>query len=296
MQLPNTRNAKMLMHKISQQLLPIYESREAENIAWLVMEELFGFRRMDAIMQNTVVAEEADIQKLHEVVALLVKGCPVQYALGLAWFYGRKFEVNSAVLIPRPETEELVQLVLKDIKGKDDLRMLDIGTGSGCIAISLALESPSCTVFACDISDPALAMAQKNAENLQAGVQFFQCDILAESNSIEGLDVIVSNPPYVLNAEKVKMHKNVLDYEPFHALFVPDDDPLMFYRAIAKYGQKTLGEKGLLYFEINEAKGRDMLKLLQEMGYADCNILPDLHGKDRFVRACWRPGQGRRFY
>ncbi|MCC5929325.1 MAG: peptide chain release factor N(5)-glutamine methyltransferase [Cyclobacteriaceae bacterium] len=278
------------MEKISQQLLPVYEPREAENIALLVMEELFDVKRMDIIMHCPLEMDLAQLQKLNDVLALLVQGSPVQYALGSAWFYGRKFEVNSAVLIPRPETEELVQVIVDDIKGRDGLRMLDIGTGSGCIAISLALESPSCTVFACDISDPALAMAQKNAENLHARVQFFQSDILTERNNIEGLDVIVSNPPYVLNAERDKMHRNVLDYEPLQALFVPDDDPLMFYRAIAKYGQKTLGEKGLLYFEINEAKGRDMLKLLQEMGYADCNILPDLHGKDRFVRACWKPG------
>jgi release factor glutamine methyltransferase len=290
MQPPNTHNAKMLMHEISQQLLPVYEPREAENIACLVMEELFGFRRMDAIMQNTVVAEEADIQKLHEVMALLVKACPVQYAMGSAWFYGKKFEVNSAVLIPRPETEGLVQLVLNDAGGKDGLRILDIGTGSGCIAISLALELSSCALFACDISVEALDTAKKNAENFRAGVEFFPSDILKESNYMQELDVIVSNPPYVLEAEKAVMHRNVLDFEPSQALFVPDDDPLKFYRAIAAYGQQALRKNGLIYFEINEVKGRDVLMLLSEKGYTDCSILPDFHGKDRFVRGSWGKG------
>lgn len=278
------------MQEISQQLLPIYELREAENIAWLVMEELFGFRRMDAIMQKTLVAEEADIHKLHEVVALLVKGCPVQYALGSAWFYGRKFKVNSSVLIPRPETEGLVELVLKDAIGKQGLRMLDIGTGSGCIAISLALELAPCTVFACDISPEALDTAKKNAVNLGAGVEFFPSDILKESNYLQELDVIVSNPPYVLETERAEMHRNVLDFEPSQALFVPDEDPLRFYRAIAAYGQRALRKNGLIYFEINEAKGLDMLMLLKDMEYADCSILPDVHGKDRFVKGSWGKG------
>lgn len=209
---------------------------------------------------------------------------PLQYIEGRTLFLGREFWVAPGVLIPRPETEELVELMLKEIPA--DARILDVGTGSGCIAISLAKELPDALVTAWDVSPEALSVARANARKLQADVRFVECDVLACQVDEVGLyDVIVSNPPYVTEAEKADMEPNVLQWEPSLALFVPDDDPLRFYRRIAVLGRDMLTDGGRLYFEINRAYGREMVEMLRTMGYVRVRVEKDLSQNDRFVIA-----------
>lgn len=208
----------------------------------------------------------------------------MQYIEGRTLFLGREFWVAPGVLIPRPETEELVELMLKEIPA--DARILDVGTGSGCIAISLAKELPDALVTAWDVSPEALSVARANARKLQADVRFVECDVLACQVDEVGLyDVIVSNPPYVTEAEKADMEPNVLQWEPSLALFVPDDDPLRFYRRIAVLGRDMLTDGGRLYFEINRAYGREMVEMLRTMGYVRVRVEKDLSQNDRFVIA-----------
>ena len=208
----------------------------------------------------------------------------MQYIEGRTLFLGREFWVAPGVLIPRPETEELVELMLKEIPA--DARILDVGTGSGCIAISLAKELPDTLVTAWDVSPEALSVARANARKLQADVRFVECDVLACQVDEVGLyDVIVSNPPYVTEAEKADLEPNVLQWEPSLALFVPDDDPLRFYRRIAVLGRDMLADGGRLYFEINRAYGREMVEMLRAMGYVGVRVEKDLSQNDRFVIA-----------
>lgn len=209
---------------------------------------------------------------------------PLQYIEGRTLFLGREFWVAPGVLIPRPETEELVELMLKEIPA--DARILDVGTGSGCIAISLAKELPDALVTAWDVSPEALSVARANARKLQSNVRFVECDVLACQVDEVGLyDVIVSNPPYVTEAEKADMEPNVLQWEPSLALFVPDDDPLRFYRRIAVLGRDMLVDGGRLYFEINRAYGREMVEMLCTVGYVGVRVEKDLSQNDRFVIA-----------
>jgi release factor glutamine methyltransferase len=214
----------------------------------------------------------------------LLEKKPIQYILGEAPFYGREFKVNASVLIPRNETEELVHLIIKENK-KLNLRILDIGTGSGCIPISLALEIPSSKTFALDISKEALEVAKDNAKKHEESIIFFQVDILNEDIPVKDLDIIVSNPPYVCESEKSLMHENVLNFEPHLALFVKDNDPLVFYKIIAKKAKSALKSSGKLYFEINEAFGEKVQYLLEEQGYREISIIQDLNNKDRIVKA-----------
>ena len=223
------------------------------------------------------LALKSDFEKLKS-------GMPIQYILGHGPFYGRDFLVTKDTLIPRNETEELVHLIIKE-NPKPKLRILDIGTGTGCIPITLALEMNSPEVFAIDISEKALEVASENAENLHAKVDFSKCDILKEMPQIKDLDILVSNPPYIPLEEKGLMHPNVLDYEPDLALFVSDEDPLIFYRTIAEKGKSLLQPFGKIYFEINERFGNDVVKLLNSLGYQHTRILKDLNGKDRIVAA-----------
>lgn len=223
------------------------------------------------------LALKSDFEKLKS-------GMPIQYILGHGPFYGRDFLVTKDTLIPRNETEELVHLIIKE-NPKPKLRILDIGTGTGCIPITLALEMNSPEVFAIDISEKALEVASENAENLHAKVDFSKCDILKEMPQIEDLDILVSNPPYIPLEEKGLMHPNVLDYEPDLALFVSDEDPLIFYRTIAEKGKSLLKPFGKIYFEINERFGNDVVKLLNSLGFQNTRILKDLNGKDRIVAA-----------
>lgn len=207
---------------------------------------------------------------------------PIQYILGHGPFYGRDFLVTEDTLIPRNETEELVHLIIKE-NPKPNLRVLDIGTGTGCIPITLALEMNSPEVYAIDISEKALEVSYENAENLHTKVNFSKCDILKEKPQVADLDILVSNPPYIPLAEKGQMHRNVMDFEPDLALFVSDSDPLIFYRTISEIGKQLLKTTGKIYFEINERFGKEVSEVMVASGYQNVRVIKDLNGKDRIV-------------
>lgn len=270
-----------LYQQYSEQLTEIYSEQEAGSLAFWLLEEYLGKTRMDILKDESLTSIPLALEEAFEQV---LKGKPIQYVLGHAPFYGREFLVSPSVLIPRNETEELVHLIIKENRDQS-LRILDIGTGSGCIPISLALEIPKADVFALDVSPEALEVAEANAKKLGAKVEFFLCDILREEIPVGKLDIIVSNPPYVRHTEKSQMHANVLDHEPHLALFVYDEDPLLFYRTIAEKAKKALRAGGKLYFEINEAFGKETAKLLHDLGYTNVRIVSDLNGKERMVTA-----------
>ncbi|MDG1277040.1 MAG: peptide chain release factor N(5)-glutamine methyltransferase [Algoriphagus sp.] len=273
-------NYSELVQKLSSQL-EIYDNQEATSLVNWLLEHHLGLRRVDMMH----FLEEKDLpQKLWKDFDRLKKGEPIQYILGKAPFYGYEFLVNSSTLIPRNETEELVHLILKENK-LPGLKVLDIGTGTGCIPITLALELDQAEVYGLDISEKALEVARKNAKLLHAPVTFLKCNILEELPHVEELDILVSNPPYIPEKGKAEMHRNVLDFEPGLALFVPDEDPLLFYRTIAEKGKKLLKPRSKLYFEIHEEFGTEVLSLLEEKGYSERRLLKDLNGKDRMVTA-----------
>lgn len=260
--------------------LELYELPEAQNLVEWLLEHHLGLRRVD--MMNFL--EEKDLPKsLLDDFERLKKGEPIQQILGKAPFYGREFQVSRDTLIPRNETEELVHLIIKE-NPQSGLKILDIGTGTGCIPITLFLEMNEAEVYGLDVSESTLAIAHKNAEELKAKVRWVQQDILVEELPIGDLDILVSNPPYIPEKGKEKMHRNVLDFEPELALFVPDENPLLFYRRIAILGKKALKPKGKLYFEIHEDYGKDVQNLLFDLGYSEVEIIPDLNGKDRMVK------------
>lgn len=261
-------------------LLSVYDSREATSGAALLLEELHGIRRSDYFFEKEKEVEAGDWER---VVRLIKTEMPLQYIIGHGYFYDRRFQVAEGVLIPRHETEELVQLIMNDYK-KGNIRILDIGTGSGAIAVTLALELNGCEVSAIDISEKALAVASENNKLLGANVQFKKRNILTV-RSLDSYDVIVSNPPYVMECEKAMMRKNVLDYEPTEALFVPDDQPLLFYSKIAELAYGSLNEGGALYFEINEQLGAECCEMLRERGFKEVFLKKDLNDRDRMVKA-----------
>ena len=265
-------------------LTAIYEAGEAKAIARLVMEVRFGLSMTDVVCGKT--GDEVDMQDLQQ---RLLKGEPVQYILGEVDFGGRTFHVEPGVLIPRPETYELCQWIMDDEKMRDrkDASILDIGTGSGCIACTLAAEISNAQVTAWDISDDALRIANENAKRTNVHVSFEKVDVLNTPHLYkEGLDVIVSNPPYICNKERAMMERNVLEHEPELALFVPDDDPLLFYRTIARYAAKALMPGGALYFEINPLYVNEMLQMLSDEGFSNTEVRNDQFGKQRFTKSC----------
>lgn len=272
---------RTLFTTYSEKLQPIYGKQEAESLVFWLFEAFLNKGKMEILKDENLgeIPEELEF-----AFSQLLEKRPIQYILGKGPFYGREFKVNSSVLIPRNETEELVHLIIKENK-RLNLNILDIGTGSGCIPISLALEIPSSKIFALDISEEALRVAKKNANMLEAGVEFFQIDILNEEIPVRDLDIIVSNPPYVCESEKSFMHENVLNFEPHLALFVKDNDPLIFYKIIAKKAKTKLKSGGRLYFEINEVLGQKVQQLLEELGYKEIAVLKDLNDKDRIVKA-----------
>jgi release factor glutamine methyltransferase len=270
-----------------QDLEVIYDHRESEQITQLVLEKLTGWDRIKFSLFKNDVLSDNQMTILDKWRRELLQNRPVQYVIGEAWFVHYAFYVNENVLIPRPETEELVDWVYNDYK-EQQVSILDIGTGSGCIAISLKKLLPKDNVFGLDISDNALNVAKKNASDLDADVQFLQRNIL-ESNVLENgkWDIIVSNPPYIRPSEQLEMRGNVLDFEPHLALFIEENDPLLFYRTIAELGTKHLHKNGALYFEINESFGQDVVSLLQDLGYTNVELKKDLQGKDRMTKAVW---------
>lgn len=269
---------------IRSRLQPYYTAEEVSALSRIVCCDLLGQAPTDYYLGKDIVLSSKKEQELEDILQRLSRFEPLQYIEGRTLFLGRELWVAPGVLIPRPETEELVELMLKEIPA--DARILDVGTGSGCIAISLAKELPDALVTAWDVSPEALSVARVNARKLQANVRFVECDVLACQVDKAGLyDVIVSNPPYVTEAEKADMEPNVLQWEPSLALFVPDDDPLRFYRRIAVLGRDMLADGGRLYFEINRAYGREMVEMLRAMGYVGVRVKKDLSQNDRFVIA-----------
>ena len=270
-----------LFRKVETQLSVLYPPPENAEIAfWLI--EFYTKLNKTAIFvdkQLPVFDEKAFENSLKRLLAFE----PIQYVLAEAYFFGRKFKVNSNVLIPRPETELLVEMIVADHKNAENLQILDIGTGSGCIAISLALEMPQHTFTAWDISSEALKVAKENAEILQKKVVFEEKNILAYPMIDQKFDVIVSNPPYVVEFEKAEMRKNVLDYEPHLALFVPDHDPFLFHGAILAFAANHLVDGGKIYLEINERYGENFQEILEDSGYQDIRLEKDWAGKDRFL-------------
>jgi len=264
-------------------LTQIYATGEAKAVALFVMELKYGFSLTDVLCGKT---ETLDENALFCIQERLMQGEPVQYVIGKAEFGPRLFHVEPGVLIPRPETYELCQWSLPPTPSKWKGHILDIGTGSGCIACTLAAEIPNAQVTAWDISDDALRIAAENAKRTNVHVTFQKRDILHLPHTTEVFDIIVSNPPYIKEAERYEMSKNVLEHEPSLALFVPDDDPLLFYRAISKYAQKALKPHGSLFFEINPQHADDIQQLLRAMSFSDIEIRADQFGKKRFIHAC----------
>lgn len=270
-----------------QELTPIYDALEADSFFYLVLEQQHQMKRIDLALQPESTFSEEQISEWNVILKQLQQEIPIQYILGSTSFYGLDFEVNENVLIPRPETEELVDWIITNLKIQQskDPTILDIGTGSGCIAISLAKNILTAPVFALDVSEKALTTAQKNAQHNEVDVTFMHQSILEIEDLNQQFDIIVSNPPYVRNLEKAEIKKNVLAHEPHLALFVEDDDALIFYKKIATLAQKNLKENGQLFFEINQYLGKEMIGLLASIGFQDIELRQDIYGNDRMIRA-----------
>lgn len=266
-----------------EKLTPLFDSMEAEQFFAITLEELKGWKRTDLALNPDAELSGAEIEKWNAVLGELETQKPIQYIFGKAHFYGLEFEVNPNTLIPRPETEELVEWIVAENKYKGQLSLLDIGTGTGCIAISLAKNLPDASVSAIDVSEGALATAKRNAKHNSVEVNFILKDILAAETLPQEYDVIVSNPPYVRNLEKEEIKENVLQYEPHLALFVDDNDPLLFYRKIAQLAKTQLSPNGRLYFEINQYLGPETVQMLEDMGFVNIELRKDIYGNDRMV-------------
>ena len=264
------------------ELLGIAQEREVISWAYIVIQHLLGYNRSDCIIHadKEITIEISD--DIKQIIEDLKRQKPLQYILGKAEFYGLKFKVNKHTLIPRPETEELVGWVLQEKFNS----ALDIGTGSGCISIALAKHSKA-TISAIDVSEVALKVAKENAAINEVKIDFIQQDIL-QTHSLPKVDVIVSNPPYVLESEKQKMKANVSQYESHLALFTPDKEPLLFYKKIGNLAAKSLNCGGKLYFEINEQYGTEILEMLSKIGFVDIALKKDINDKDRMIKAIWK--------
>ena len=256
---------------------------EAQAMIRVICEDVFNYDPVDVALRQDSELPDFAPQRIAEIIARLQRHEPLQYIVGSARFHGHRFKVTPAVLIPRPETEQLVDMIVDENPGSD-LRVLDMGTGSGCIAISLARALKFAEVDALDISRDALAIARENAAALKVKVRFFESDMLAPQPPAR-YDIIVSNPPYVCWSEREAMERNVKDYEPGQALFVPDNDPLMFYKAIAPYAAKSLERGGRLYLEINQRFGAEVKRLLEGAGFDEVRIIEDSFGNTRFAAA-----------
>ena len=278
-----------LLREIKQQyqkeLAAVYGEQEAGSLLNVLINHFFGLSRVDMSLKPDFRLSETEILKLHFAVKDLKKEKPVQYIIGEAEFIGLKLKVTPDVLIPRPETEEMVELIIKDSLDKEKLKILDIGTGSGCIALALKKKRLSFSITAVDVSEKALEVAKENAVLNELDVELKQVDILNEDSweTLGKFDLITSNPPYVTEDDKSLMKKNVTDFEPHLALFVTNEDPLLFYRVIADFAIDHLIRGGGLWFEINENLGDEVLRLLQEKGFNNIALHSDLYGKVRFA-------------
>ena len=274
-----------VLHEIRDALRGYYSDSEALALAKMLLVEVFGFSTLELYGGKDKEFSEKHRSVLAEMIRRLQKNEPIQYIIGIESFCGLTFEVDPNVLIPRPETQELVSWIVEDCQKDEAIRILDIGTGSGCIPVSLAKQLPEAEVESWDISEGALEVASRNCERNEVKVLLRRKDVLNATPEGVFYDVIVSNPPYIADREKVDMEANVLDWEPSLALFVPDDDPLLFYRKIAQLGCEMLKEGGLLYFEINRAYGQETSLMLSELGYNQIELKKDSWGNDRMIKA-----------
>ncbi|EFZ37900.1 protein-(glutamine-N5) methyltransferase, release factor-specific [Hoylesella oralis ATCC 33269] len=273
----------MTYNEIWQQLTPLYDNNEAKAIVRMLLEMQFGLSWADVICGKVTQLGAENALLLQQMIGRLAKGEPVQYVMGRAEFANRIFSVTQGVLIPRPETAELCAWITHETP--EDATVLDVGCGSGCIAVTLALNIHGAHVVAWDISDEALHIAESNAQALHARVDIVRQDALIPPADVEKWDVVVSNPPYICERERGAMARNVLDYEPDTALFVPDNDPLLFYRAIAEYAAKALKRGGTLYFELNPLHADEVKRMLYEQHFAAIESRHDMFGKERFIKA-----------
>lgn len=286
---------------LKEQLKALYDEQEAVNIASLAIEHITGFSKTDRVSkkQEQLSGSQSDLLQNH--LQRLKTGEPIQYIMNKSWFYGMELYVDKNVLIPRPETEELVKWIIDDIKASGKavfvkksteadettlLKILDVGTGSGCIALALKKTMPKAEVWGCDVSEEALNVARRNGSTLDIRVDFQGLNFLEEAQQklLPTVDIIVSNPPYVPLKDKEEMHSNVVDHEPHTALFVSDNDPLIFYKALAEFGKKRLYENGSIYMEIHEGLGQHVINLFRANGYTNIELKKDMQGKDRMVK------------
>jgi|688.fasta_scaffold164525_2 release factor glutamine methyltransferase len=286
MSLHDTKQA--LKQKLSTQ----FESIELNSLLAMLIEHVTGWNQVQQAVNKDAELSALQLTELNTYTSELLEGKPVQYIIGSAWFMGEEYKVNENVLIPRPETEELVEWIVEyaSIINKP-LKIIDIGTGSGCIAISLKKSLPECSITGLDISSGALLVAKENAEKLNANIEWLQEDILMTASLPDTYDIIVSNPPYIPIRELADMQEQVKDFEPNIALFVLNEDPLQFYKAIARLAKQCLSTNGQLFFEIHYDQGKNMLALLDEMGY-HAELRQDMYGKNRMVRASLKNKKG----
>lgn len=262
-----------------------YPLTEVNALAKVILSEVFGQDTLAVYGGKGIKLSANQTKELDIIITRLERYEPLQYIIGHTWFYGACFDTSANVLIPRPETEELVDWIINSHKDQKGLRVLDIGTGSGCIAISLAKNLQQAVIEAWDISPYALKLASANAVKQEVNVNFREVDVLAYTPDDETFDIIVSNPPYIIEEERETMEANVLDWEPETALFVPTEKPLLFYQAIALLGKQMLASGGMLYFEINSKFGCETKAMLEQMGYKEIVVMRDLAGLDRMVKA-----------
>lgn len=274
-------------YQLKNDLQPLYDEREAAAIAHIVMEHITGMSKLQRLGHKDDVLSHNGLAEFEAALHKLRHGTPVQHITGKAWFAGNEFIVNEHVLIPRPETEELVQWVVAENSSKPHLSILDVGSGSGCIPISLKLQLPQASITSCDVSAEALEVATKNAALLTANVNFIQLDFLDERlhTGLGIYHIIVSNPPYIPISEIDKLHENVREHEPHLALFVPNDDALVFYRAIARFGLSHLADGGSIYCELDADHARQTKELFEQLGYQHVVLRKDIHGNYRMLHA-----------
>jgi release factor glutamine methyltransferase len=270
-------------------LIPIYGEREAAAIGDRLMEHLLNWKKIDRIINKNTLLSPDQQSSLQKCKIELSKLKPLQYVIGEAWFMGMKFYVDENVLIPRPETEELVEWLLQDLKDQkyDGISVLDVGTGSGCISIALKKRLERVNIISCDISSGAIAVAMRNADAQQVSINFVEMDFLDRQSwyKLPAIDIIISNPPYITVSEFDSLDKNVSQFEPHQALFVPDRNPLIFYAAIAQFANEKLNKGGKIYVEINEKKASDVKELLSRSGFPNAENRKDLQGNDRLIKA-----------
>ena len=277
------QDLKKITKAWANQLSDLYSEREARNILLLALEDVFGFTRSALLLSKEIDLSEEQLEELRKIASRLKAGEPYQYIVGFTYFDDLKLKVAPGVLIPRPETEELISWVQETIQDRENLKVEDWCTGSGCIALAIKNRKPDFEVKGFDISTEALEIARLNAKELNLDVQFEINNALKPENK-EKADVIISNPPYIPRKEKAKMHQNVTDFEPDLALFVPDENPLLFYRAIAEYALNNLVDQGCLFFELHENYAPETKLMVEELGFTSVEIKEDLQGKHRILK------------